>query len=94
MTVEFDRYQSEEDSQYYWRLVETGNHEILASSEGFVSERNRDEAVERIEAGFVHRMVHADKFHVIRKDHWEALKDKTATMDPGPWLELVEASFL
>lgn len=43
--LRFIIWQSDNDKQYYWRCRETGNNEIIAHGEGYVSAADAKHAV-------------------------------------------------
>ena len=77
MGVTFEPFQSDKDGSWYWRVKETGNHEIIAGGvQGFESKRNVDESIANLRAEIVHDALSSDEYIVHRRDELHAFKTR------------------
>lgn len=73
---EFNKFE-DKTGQWRWRLV-AGNGRIVAdSAEGYATEANVDRAIEALHADFF-RAISREEFIIIRREHWDAVRDQAS----------------
>lgn len=78
MAIVFEPFQSEDNpDKWYWRIVESGNHKIIAvGGQDFDSEYNVQRALENVQGEIRHSTMDSEEFIIFRRNEFETVKER------------------